>query len=88
VRPIATLLRTIVHDMLAAAVERGEIRGDVDLEATVRLVHALTIAVGDSELLPYLNSYLQVTGEDVSPGRMLEALLALILHGIGAEEAE
>jgi AcrR family transcriptional regulator len=88
VRPIATLLRTIVHDMLAAAVERGEIRGDVDLEATVRLVHALTIAVGDSELLPYLNSYLQVTGEDVSPGRTLEALLALILHGIGAEEAE
>jgi AcrR family transcriptional regulator len=84
VRPIATLLREMVHDMLAQAVERGEIRDDVDLEATERIVHVLTIALGDSQLLPYLNTYFQLTDEDVSPERIMEALTTLILQGIGA----
>jgi AcrR family transcriptional regulator len=83
VRPIATLLREMIHDMLALAVERGEIRDDVDLEATTRIVHALTIAVGDSQLLPYLNTYFQITDNDISPERMTEALILLILQGIG-----
>jgi AcrR family transcriptional regulator len=82
VRPVATLLREMVHDILALAAERGEIRDDVDLEATTRVVHALTIAVGDSQLLPYLNTYFQVSDEDVSPERVLEATVSLILRGI------
>jgi AcrR family transcriptional regulator len=56
VRPIATLLREMIRDMLAQAAERGEVRDDVDLEATERIIHALTIAVGDGQLLPYLNT--------------------------------
>ena len=76
----------MVHDMLVQAAERGEIRDDVDLEATVRLVHALTIAVGDSQLLPYLNTYFQIIDEDVPPERLMEALLALILRGIGTRK--
>jgi AcrR family transcriptional regulator len=83
VRPIASLLREMVHDMLALAAERGEIRDGVDLEATTRIVHALTIAVGDSQLLPYLNTYFQITDNDISPERMTEALILLILQGIG-----
>jgi TetR/AcrR family transcriptional regulator len=83
VRPIATTLREIVHDILGQAAARGEIRDDVDLPATVRVVHALMLAVGDSQILPYLNTYFQVTGEDVPPERTLEALLTLISHGIG-----
>ena len=86
VQPIADLLRDMVGDMLTQAVERGEIRGDVDLEAATRLVHALTIVAGDSQLLPYLNTYFQVVGEDVPPERMLQALTSLILRGIGARE--
>jgi AcrR family transcriptional regulator len=86
VRPVATLLRDMVRDMLAGAVERGEIRDDIDLEATVRIVHALTIAVGDSQLLPYLNTYFQVVDEGVPPERVMEALMALILRGIGVEK--
>lgn len=82
VRPVAAKLRDMVHDILSQAAARGEIRADVDLEATTRIVHALTIAVGDSQLLPYLNTYFQVCDEDISPERALEALLALILHGI------
>jgi TetR/AcrR family transcriptional regulator len=88
VRPIATLLREMVHDMLTQAAQRGEIRENVDLEAATRLVHAFTIAVGDSQLLPYLNTYFQVTDEDVSSERVLEALISLILHGIGADGGE
>lgn len=83
VAPIATLLRDMVGDILAAAVERGEVRPDVDLEAATRMVHALTIAVGDSQLLPYLNTYFQVTGEDVTEDRALGALIDLVLYGIG-----
>jgi AcrR family transcriptional regulator len=86
VRPIATLLRETVHDILTQATERGEIRDDIDLEATTRIVHALTIAVGDSQLLPYLNTYFQVNEEDVPPERALDALIEMILHGIGNRE--
>ncbi|MBI5565099.1 MAG: TetR/AcrR family transcriptional regulator [Chloroflexi bacterium] len=83
VKPIATTLRGIVHDMLLAAQQRGEIRSDIDLEATTRIIHALTIAVGDAELLPYLNNYFQVTDKKVSSQKILDALLALIVQGIG-----
>jgi AcrR family transcriptional regulator len=83
VRPIGTMMREMVHDILIQAAARGEIREEVDLEATTRVVNALMIAVGDSQLLPYLNVYLQVNDEDVPPERVLEALVALILHGIG-----
>jgi AcrR family transcriptional regulator len=83
VRPVATTLREMVHEMLTLAAERGEIRADVDLEATTRIIHALTIAAGDSQILPYLNNYFQVTDEDVPFERALDALLMLILDGIG-----
>ena len=88
VRPIADVLREMVRDMLVSAQERGEIRDDVDLEATTRVVHALTIAMGDSQLLPYLNTYFQVTGETMPAERTMTALLDLVLHGIGIREAD
>jgi hypothetical protein len=87
VRPVATVLREVVRDMLAGAVERGEVRDDVDLEATAGLIHALTITAGDSQLLPYLNTYFQLIEEDLPADRMLEALLSLILQGISTREA-
>jgi hypothetical protein len=73
--------------MLAAAAERGELRDGVDLEATARIIHALTIAAGDSQLLPFLNTYFQVTDEAVPEERMLEALISLVMNGISAEKA-
>ena len=85
VKPIGTVMRDIVHDMLAAAVERGEVRADIDLEATTRVVNAAMIAIGDSQLLPYLNNYFQVTDRKVSARRVTDALVALILRGIGTE---
>jgi hypothetical protein len=75
----------MVHDMLTQAAAQGEVRPDVDLEATTRVIHALTIAIGDSQILPYLNTYFQVTDQDVPPERSLDALLTLVMHGIGKE---
>jgi AcrR family transcriptional regulator len=86
VKPIGTAMRTIVHDMLAAAVERGEVRADIDLEATTRAVNAALIAIGDSQLLPYLNNYFQVTDRKVSAQRATDALVSLILRGIGTTD--
>jgi AcrR family transcriptional regulator len=83
VRPVADTMRHIMHGMLTRALERGEIRPDIDLEATARVVNALMITVGDSQIMPYLNTYFQVTDEEVSPERLLDALLDFILHGIG-----
>jgi TetR/AcrR family transcriptional regulator len=83
VRPVADVMRQTTYDILAQAAARGEVRADVDLEATARVVNALLIAVGDSQLLPYLNTYFQVSDEAVPQERILEALLALIVRGIG-----
>jgi hypothetical protein len=43
------------------------------------------IAIGDSQLLPYLNNYFQVESPSMPPERILEALLDLILKGIAVE---
>ena len=88
VRPIATLLRQMVTDMVAAAAERGEIREGIDLDATARIIHALTVAISDSQLLPYLNAYFQVSDEDVPLERTLNALTALVLRGIGSSNVQ
>ncbi len=85
VKPIGTAMRTIIHDMLAKAIERGEVRSDIDLEATARAVNAALAVVGDSQLLSYLNNYFQVTDKKVSAERVTQALVSLILRGIGTK---
>ncbi len=82
VRPVAEAMRKIVREMLEQAVKRGEIRPDLDLESVARLVNGLTIVVGDSQLLPYLNTYFQMTDEQVSPRQILDALIPFILKGL------
>ncbi len=85
VKPIGTAMRTIVRDILAKGIERGEVRSDIDLEATARAVNAAMIAIGDSQLLPYLNNYFQVTDKKVTARRVTDALVSLILRGIGTD---
>jgi TetR/AcrR family transcriptional regulator len=85
VKPIGAAMRSIVHDMLAKGIERGDVRADIDLEATARAVNAAMVAIGDSQLLPYLNNYFQVADRKVPAQRVTDALVALILRGIGTE---
>ncbi len=85
VRPIATVMREAMQEILTQAQARGEIRPEVDVAATARAVNALMIAVGDSQLLPYLNNYFQVSDKKVSFERVSKALLDLIQYGIAVE---
>ncbi len=85
VRPIALAMRETMQEILTQASTRGEIRPDVDLDAMVRIVNALVIAVSDSQFLPYLNSYFQISDDTVSFERITAALVEFILHGIGPE---
>jgi len=82
VKPVATAMRETIEDMLEAAIQRGEISPDLDLEAISRLVNGLTIVVGDSQLLPYLNHYFQITDEIVPIERIIESMIDLIMNGI------
>ncbi|HSA99339.1 MAG TPA: TetR/AcrR family transcriptional regulator [Anaerolineales bacterium] len=85
VRPVATVMREAMQEILAQAQARGEIRPEVDIVAATRVMNALMIAIGDSQLLPYLNTYFQVTDKKVSLERVSQALLDLIQQGIATE---
>ncbi len=80
--PISSKLCECVAEILAQAAARGEIRPQVDLEAATRLVYGLSIVVGDSQLLPYLNNYFQIVDSAMPPERILSAMLDLVLNGI------
>jgi AcrR family transcriptional regulator len=82
VRPVAAAMRKITFEMLERAVQRGEISREVDLEAGSRLVNGLMIVVGDSQLLPYLNIYFQITDEKISAEHILETLVPFILKAL------
>jgi len=82
VHPVGAVLREIMHEMLAEAQRRGEIRQDIDLDTAARIVNTLMIAVGDSMLLPYLNRYYQLLEDDLPLERLLHILINLILRGI------
>jgi AcrR family transcriptional regulator len=85
VRPIAEIMRSIIRDVLAAAVNRGELRPDLDLEAAASLANTLLIALGDAQLIPGLNVYYQAYSPELPPQRIMDALLGLINQGWAAK---
>lgn len=82
VRPVATLMRATLHEILHQAAERGELRADLDFEAIARTVNVALIAFSDAQLLPYLNIYFQVYDKEIPTARATAALLDLIMNGI------
>jgi TetR/AcrR family transcriptional regulator len=82
VRPVADVMLALMREILTQASERGELRPDLDLNATARAVNALMIAVGDSQLLPYLNNYFRVSDENMPLERVVDALVEMLLHGL------
>jgi AcrR family transcriptional regulator len=85
VEPIATSMREVLAERFRKAMEDGEVREGVDVEAAARAANILLTALSDSQLLPYLNTYFQATDEEMPFERVLEAAIGLILHGIGKE---
>lgn len=83
VRPMAEAMQNMIQQILAQAVERGEIRADIDFEAVVRVINALMISVGDALLFPFINEYFLVTGEGMPLERVMDALIEVVINGIG-----
>jgi AcrR family transcriptional regulator len=81
--PVAAEMRRTIEGMLLAAQQRGEIRSDVDIQANARVVNGLFITLIDSEILPYLNYYFQVSDENMPFERVLNAAVDLMLRGMG-----
>jgi len=87
VRPLAQAMRDLVRAMVEAAGERGELREGLDADAAVRAVHALSIPLGDAQLLPHLNDYFLLFDDDHPPARVGEALIDLLAYALtGAAE--
>ncbi|MBI5488669.1 MAG: TetR/AcrR family transcriptional regulator [Deltaproteobacteria bacterium] len=84
VRPVAEAMLAALQTMLEGARDRGELRAGLDFPATVRVVNTLLTVAADGQLLPHLNAYLQTTGGEVDRPRMVEALVELVLSGVGA----
>jgi AcrR family transcriptional regulator len=85
VRPVAAAMREVIREMLTAAAQRGELRPGLDVEAAARVVNLLTIAASDSQLLPYLNNYFQVTDESMPVERIVSVLVELVMNGIAIQ---
>ena len=86
VQPIADAMLEIIKNLLTLAQERGELRPDLDLDAIARTVNVLIIAVGDSQLLPYLNNYFRVTDESMPLERVIDSVVDLVTSGIAKQE--
>lgn len=82
VRPIAAAMLTMVHAILAAAQERGEIRKEINLETTARLVNAQIITFADAQLIPHLDHYYLYYDEERTPEHVLDTFFDLLLNGL------
>jgi AcrR family transcriptional regulator len=82
VKPVAKAMQGAMHKILTRAFEKSEMRKNVDFEALTRVVYALMIAVCDSQVMPYLNTYFQLTDDEVSRERIINALLDFVECGV------
>ncbi len=81
VRPVGERMRILIETLLRNASERGELRPDVDIPAAARLLHALTVTLGDSQLLPYLDDYFQIGADGMPFEQTVAALLNWVEKG-------
>lgn len=82
VRPVAVAMRETMLEMLTAARTRGELRQGLELEAAARAVNAWVIALADSQMLPYLNTYFQISDEAAIFDHVLETALSILEKGL------
>lgn len=84
VKPVATAMRGLLEALLDGAHQRGELRTELDVPTAVRLIHALTINLGDAQLLPYLNNYLQLFDDPDQAEAVCTAAVDFIMNAIAA----
>jgi AcrR family transcriptional regulator len=86
VRPIAAVMRAMVEDMVRSAVEKGEARPDLDVDAVARILHTFTIAIGDGLIFPQLMNYYQLTDDGMTVDRIYVAFTDLVMNGLLKEK--
>lgn len=82
VRPVSATMRATVRALLDRSAARGEIRRDLDLDAIAGVVHALTIVLGDTRILPHLDAYFQLHPKGQDPERVLRSALEMVMRGL------
>lgn len=82
VEPVADAMLDAMRALLRAAVDRGEARPDLPVDATARAVHVLLSGVVDAHLLPHLGRYFQVAGPHTAFEETLAAAVELIVAGV------
>lgn len=86
VRPVAVVMVDAIRAMLVAGVERGEVRTDIDIDATARAVHVLFSGVMDAAHLPGLGEYFRVAEETTTVSDTVAAAIDLVVRGVGVQE--
>lgn len=84
VRPIGAVMVRMSEDIFHAAASRGELRPGLDPTAAARSTNMFLIALGDSQLIPYLNNYYQFSDQNHSFESLFPAALEIILHGVSS----
>jgi AcrR family transcriptional regulator len=85
VLPIANIMRDMVEEILMQALNRGELRSNIDLEEIIPIIHTLSIAIGDSFLIPNLNNYYLLDKNGKTAEETVKAFIDVILNGISKE---
>ena len=88
VKPISACMLDIIRKMVELGQEKGEIRADLDTDMLSRLLHAMSIMLGDPVLLPYLNYYFQVVSENHTPEAPMNLLMEILHRGIFSENSQ
>jgi AcrR family transcriptional regulator len=84
ISPIAKVMQRYLLEIFSQAAARGEIRPDVDLDATARATNAMMISIYDSQFLTHLNDYFLVSDESMPLERVVDAMINMVLNGISA----
>jgi AcrR family transcriptional regulator len=85
VRPVAAAMQRMLRALLDGAQERGELRADLDLESALRLLHVVTVAVADAQLIPHLDDYYLLYDTERTFEATVPKIVDLLVRAIGAD---
>jgi AcrR family transcriptional regulator len=82
VQPIAGCMLDIIRKMVQHGQETNEIRENLNPDLLARLLHAISIVLGDPVLLPYLNDYFQIIDENQAANAPINMIMDILAQGI------
>jgi AcrR family transcriptional regulator len=88
VKPISGCMLGIIRKMVELGQESGEIRSDLNADMLSRLLHAISIMLGDPVLLPYLNHYFQVVNNEFTPDTPINLIMEILHNGIYVQKKQ